>query len=214
MRSVRRGRHARTLLTVLFVSGAMMACDNEPLQIVDTLGVEEAEALAEVLLDITLRGNAWVTDPQGGAAVGGPVGAPVMVDTSLEFQTECGLGGFVDVDASLTGTVDGEAGTGSLDLTAVQTHQNCLAVHFESGKEFRLDGAPNLAADYAVSWSGSGFDATGTYVGALDWTVDGRSGRCDVSVAFDAEGSLQEGASSASLSGTVCGSTVSHSVTR
>lgn len=211
---VGRRLRAHPLWTALVVSVGAAGCDNEPLQIVDTLGVEEVDALAEVLLDLTLGGNDWVTDPQSGVAGDGPVRAPVAIDTSVEFQTPCTLSGFVGVTADLTGTVDADAGTGSLDLAVVQTHQSCRAVHVDSGKEFLLDGAPNLSADYAVSWSGGGFDAVGSYEGALDWNVDGRSGRCEVAVAFDAEGVLEEGATSASLTGTICGRAVSHSVSR
>lgn len=213
---MRAGRLSRgvQVLTAVLVSGAITGCDNEPLQIVDTLGVEEVDVLAEILLDLTVGGNNWVTDPQSGTAANGPAGAPVQINTSVEFETACSLSGFVGVTADLVGTVDAEAGTGSLDLTAVQTHQTCRTVHVDSGKEFLLDGAPNLTADYAISWSGGAFDAVGSYQGALDWTVEGRSGQCEVAVAFDAEGVLQQGAHSASLTGTICGRTVSHSISR
>lgn len=202
------------ILTGVLLAGTLAACDNQPLQIVDTLGVEEIDALAEVLLDQTLQGNDQITDPQGAVAGDGPAGAPVQIDTSIEFQASCSLGGLVDLAADLTGTVDADAGTGSLDLSVVQTHQTCRAVHAESGKEFLLDGAPSLTADYAVSWSAGAFDAVGSYGGAIDWTVEGRSGRCDVAVAFDAEGMLQQGATSASLTGTICGRAFSHTVSR
>lgn len=210
------GRPSRTVrpLTAILVAGVLTACDNEPLQIVDTLGIEEADALAEILLDLTLSGNDWVTDPESGAAGDGPAAAPVTIDTTLEFQTSCSLSGFVGVAADLVGTIDAEAGTGSLDLSIVQTHQTCRMVHVDSGKEFLLDGAPNLTADYAVSWSGGTFDAVGSYQGALDWTVEGRSGQCEIAIAFDAEGVLQERATSASLTGMVCGRAVSHSISR
>jgi hypothetical protein len=191
--------------TGLTALALLAACDNEPLQIVDTLGLDEVDALAEVLLDLTLAGNREVTTPEGAS----PPAAPTPFGATLQFQTPCPIGGWVDVVGNVSGTVDPEAGTGSLALDLVQTHEACRAVHLASGREFRLDGAPDLTVAYGISWTGGDFEAGGGYQGALDWSTDGRSGRCEVAVTFDAAGIVEEGATSASLSGTICGRTVS-----
>jgi hypothetical protein len=188
----------------------LVACDDQPLQITDTLGGDEAQALAEVLVALTVQpGQLDVVDGPGS----GPPAAPTTIETTLELNTPCPLGGSLDVAAALGGTFDPEAGTGAVSLDLTETHQACRVVHVESGQEFLLDGAPDLSVAYDLSWGADSYEAAGDYQGAIDWSTDGRSGRCTVALAFQSSGTIDDGLASATLEGTVCGVTISHTVT-
>ena len=55
------------------------------------------------------------------------------------------------------------------------------------------------------------FMVSGSYAGALAWQSDGRSGRCGIDLDFSASGNQSSDSGSVSMSGTICGQSISFS---
>jgi hypothetical protein len=203
--------HSRRILTTVAIAVGLSACDDDPVQVVDTLSEAEASALASVLLDISLEGTLDAvgdTEPPAG-----PPSAPIAFETDVSFTAPCPLGGTVAATAALEGVVDAETEEWDVTLDVTETHQACVVSDADSGQTFTIDGAPDLNVAFDLEYTPDDFTVTGAYGGAVGWQTEGRSGTCTVDLGFDASGDPGTGAGTASLTGTVCGVTISHTIT-
>lgn len=178
----------------------------------DALTQAEANALAEIILGQTLAAG-----EEGGFAtqtVANPLlaAAPVSIDRETTVSLSCPLGGSFSAARTVSGTVDSETGAMDLSIALVQTHDGCGVRSAESGTEFTLDGAPNITSTQDFTTDGTGaFTLDGAMSGAVDWASGDRAGRCEISLEYAGSGDGQ-GGFSMSLSGTMCGVTVSDQV--
>lgn len=178
----------------------------------DSLTQAEANALAEILLGQTVAAG-----EEGGFAAqvaANPLvaAAPVAIDNETTVTLSCPLGGSFSAARSVSGTIDSETGAMDLSVGLVQTHDGCGVRSADSATEFTLDGAPNVTSTQSFTTDGAGaFTLGGTMSGAVDWVTGDRSGRCEVGLEYSGSGDGQ-GAFSMTLSGTMCGVTISQEV--
>lgn len=184
------------------------ACDDQPLQVTDTLSQDEAEDLAAAILSLTLDTDLSQVQP----ATGGPAAVPTTFEHTVEFTTPCPSGGSVDVVAVAEGVVDPDDGTGSLTLALSEAHDACGVTAGDPPTAWTLNGAPGLDIDYDLAWSAAAFEGGGVYDGAVDWSTGDRNGRCVIDLTFDVDGDLEAQTGAATLDGSVCGVSVSSSI--
>jgi hypothetical protein len=178
------------------------------------LSTAEAAALAAIVADLALdqgfsaAGSGAQTAPTPGLAA-----VPISIDTDVQFNASCPEGGTVGVAAALTGTVDPDLGTIDLSMTVVQTHAACRATEPDSGIQFTLNGSPSLSVSMDLVSSAQGtYSTTASFTGGVEWDTDGRSGTCTMNLSMTASGNPASQSGSGSVSGTVCGIQINHSV--
>lgn len=200
----------RARLSALLCAGLLIAtagCDNDPLQITDTLTEDEASALATALFGLTLDAS---LSGVGGSS-DGPAAVPQQFETSFDVSGPCPLGGSLAVEVDMAGSFDPETEVGTFELDMLETHQSCVVADPETGQEYTVSGSPNLLVEVDLAVEGTAFDVTGGYGGAVDWATGTRNGTCVVELAFTGTGDTEVGAGSATISGSICGVDVSGS---
>ncbi len=187
---------------------AVTACGDSATDVLGDLTEAEAAALAEVIAGTVF---ASAGDLPGGGMQGAPSRAPFSGESSIDAVAPCEFGGTVNVSGTLSYAGDDETEEVQADLTIVQVHNNCVA-ESQDGVRFTLNGAPQIAAGLTLVVSENVLSMDGGYSGAIDWATDGRDGRCSISIEFaiDVSGATESG--SASMSGSVCGVNISHSL--
>ena len=167
---------AKTILSpILWASLLFGACGDDPAEPELALTPAEAEALASLLLGITIRVG---QDAYETADEPVPQSAPVTVAFDRQYESDwpCERGGSVAVDAS----VQGEYFDWSSEADIVQmelTPEDCALQDPKSGHLFMLHGAPK----WTVEWVFFNFlAAEGTLGGALTVATGGRSGSCEI----------------------------------
>jgi len=192
---------------------ALVACDNQPLQITDRLSTSEAAAVAGGLLGLTL--DAGTSAREDNQPAGAPARSPISFGTEVSVTAACPVGGTAAFTVGLDGAVDPPADTGHVTLDITEAPAACGVQDADSGHTITLDGAPDLAAHYVLELEAGGpYQLSGTFLGAVDWSTGDRIGTCSLDMTFDASGDRVANTGSASLTGTVCGVSVSTTVER
>jgi hypothetical protein len=192
---------------VVCVTGA--ACGNGPTEVVGGLTQAELEALAEVVGTSLVSSLANEDGPMAGPALA-PLAA-VRLQRELSFTADCALGGSLVVSGRLDANVDQAAGTGTLEYSLTQTHQECR-VASEDGVVFTLTGAPHVTSSLVARASDQVLSVEGTYQGAVAWVTEEKEGLCSLSVELEIGLDLVGEATFAAMSGTVCGVRFSRTV--
>ncbi len=190
------------------------ACSDDPAAPSNELTAVEAAELAAILGDLAIeQGFSASSSGTAAAPAAVPSAVPVTFSTSVAFLADCPLGGAVDVDADLSGTLDVETGAVSTTMTVVQTHAACVAEGGETGTLFTLDGAPSVIVAMVLdSNAQTGDFAVGaTFDGAVAWAAEGRSGTCSMDLDIDTSGNSISGTGTGTVTGSICGIAVSQS---
>jgi hypothetical protein len=195
--------------TALAMLLAVAACGDSATEVVGDLTQAEAAALAEVV-----AGTVISTFDEGGPMAGPALGpALATLSQQVSFEGPCEFGGTVAVAGELDIVTDDETEElTSLEYTVTQVHNGCVG-ESQDGLRFTLTGAPNVTANFLVETEGDLIAMNGGYSGAVDWSTDGKSGTCTLSVEFSLDLNLGSESASASMAGTVCGVNFSESVT-
>ena len=136
--------------------------------------------------------------------------APTTFDESVSTVVPCAEGGDVDVSATLTGFVDGEAGTADLKFTFVMTPELCAVS--DDGFAATLFGDPNITVVFEISTEGDGvIDIEGSMTGGIGALTEGRVAECALDVSFTGSESAEAG-TTFDIQGEMCGRPVSTSV--
>jgi len=158
----------------------------------------EVEGLVEAVL-------ALGADPEVAGSVPGPSRAPVTITIPVEEVLPCPLGGSLDLDGSAALVLDAETGLGSLEQEIVTTHAACRVRSERTGQVFMLDGAPSVTSTLSADIQAEEFiDLSGSEVGGVRWTLDDRSGTCEMALDYGLTG-LAGGSLTYQATGTVCG---------
>lgn len=211
-------RSVRSVSLLLATAATLSACgDDDPVMPPgDGLNDDEAAALASLLVEQSVDAGFSSLEARttGPAEVGAPAGVPIEFETEFGFVAPCPLGGSVDVQVTASGTVDDQTRAADLSLGVAQVHEACTVADDESGLEFTLDGDPDLSVTFDLVTDGeAGYDVEGIFEGAVAWSIsDARSGRCELDLAFEAQGDADAGTGTASLLGRICGIQLSRSV--
>lgn len=198
-------KHVRGMMLALVVAVGACGDSDDPTEVVtDELSEAEAAALAEVMSE-----NAFATWQQDQAAM-----APSLAtfEQSVSFEADCELGGSVSVSGDMVAETSETTEDVTIDYTVTQVHQSCVA-ESSDGLRFTLDGAPDVTVNFVVETGGDLVTLDGGYAGSVDWSTDDKQGSCSVDIDFTAEVSQTGESGSASMSGSVCGRSVSNSVT-
>ena len=189
---------------------SLAACgDGDDITSPEGLNAAQVQALAAAVFGQAFA--IYTTLPTGMSSTAGiPGPQAATVNQTLEATVPCELGGSVAVAAGVNGTVDDVTGAADLDYSVQQDYDQCTV---SGGQDnFTLDGTPGVTHTAQMSSDGmgnaniSGLITTGT--GALAWSTGGRSGACAIALGYTGSSSAV-GAASFSISGTVCGITVS-----
>jgi hypothetical protein len=154
----------------------------------DPLDADEANALFNQLFSIGFGGISSAPAPMKAAAA-----EPIPETTS-----SCPGGGSVTV----SGNVDANSSGGTFDIT--ETISGCVVT--SDGVAFTVNGDPNIriTGDVTVNQTAQTVDIDMSMKGGFSYSADdGRSGSCAVDVSISVTGT------SASVTGTVCGQSVS-----
>jgi hypothetical protein len=179
----------------------------------DPLTPEEAGVLAGNIVGQSFPGFGGVeAAPAAAPAVGA---APAdRITITISESGSCDGGGTATVAGSLVADVNQEARTGTLEYDFTLAPSGCV-VMTEGGKTFTLTGDPNLKGEGKLNWSQTSFEGALKYSGKFSWvSSDGREGVCgvDLEANFDFNTGDTGSNASASLSGTVCGASISRTV--
>lgn len=189
-----------SLLAALAVAGC-----GDATGVTGDLTEAEAADLANLIFQLGFLNSQTLGTPQ---AVDGPARVIETFTETVQTTASCPQGGTVGLDATLDFAYDSDTGDSSVDYSITQTHTDC-AGQGPQGHSFTLNGNPNvtfgLTADTNVqststTWSGG-------MNGGLSWESDGGSGSC--TVALEYSGSSAGQSASFSMSGTVCGHSIS-----
>ena len=201
----RAGHTARaSFLPVLLGVLVLAACGDGGTAPVDELTEAEIEALVEAFF-VAGAFDGVFAGPSG--IPGAPAGVPVD-ETFEDESVPCPLGGSVELSGRITGDLDEETGEGELRFQIVQVHDACRSQ--ARGMTFTFDGNPKIDAVMDLIVTGTSVDFSGTNEGGIRWAVGGRSGTCTVDVRYALSGDV-EGVPTASVTGTICGRSVSES---
>ena len=143
------------------------------------------------------------------AAMDGVASPPTTITTQHESSHPCPRGGRIGVELDATLTFDAEGRSFELDAEGALTHQDCAYQH--EGVTITVDGDPNVSYEaHAAAQNGQpqGNWSSGAE-GGFNWTAsDGRSGRCTVDLSDVTDFTARK----RTVSGQVCGHTISHVV--
>ena len=175
------------------------------------------QAQAEDLMDALASAGAF--DPSTGLSVAqaarasnAAVVANAVFTTTVEASGPCPNGGTAGINGSMT-LNDNNAPTITMTMQVAQTFSGCRSTSTE-GNLWTFNGAPNIASSFSMTMneSTSAFSMTGTQKGALDVTGPEGSGRCPIDISFNFTGNDQTGTFSGSVTGTVCGVSISQTM--
>ena len=190
----------RRAVTAVLLAGVLAAgCSEgttEPPATADPLSADEAVALFKAF-------EVFRNDSNGEAT-------PAPLGGNVDVAADCPLGGQVRITGTASTPVSGDTLRIAMDLNIVPTACRLS----REGLEFTVDGAPGVRDRFSVAFVASVdlFDirVEGTTVGALDWQLADRSGRCAIDLALSGGPDLSapEPTVDATYSGTLCGHTV------
>lgn len=128
---------------------------------------------------------------------------------TINESVECPNGGTATVNASID---DGNTGT-TVTMSITQGFSNCKATSSQS-RLWTFNGNPNIVSTFtATSNEQTGaFSFSGTQKGGITASSDLGSGACSWDVTYSMSGNNNTGQFSGSVTGTVCGRSVSQSV--
>ena len=189
-----------TLLLLTLVATLSVAACGASTAVADTLSDAEANELANALMATTFGSVTGTNAPAATA----PAAASVSGSTQVDLTVSCPGGGGIAVHATLAYDVDSQTNAGTVDYSMTQAHAGCV-VTSDGGVTFTLDGAPNVSVDLLAESDGLGSSSFfGSLDGAVDWSTDGRHGRCSISVEFSGSQNTELQTGEFSLSGSVC----------
>ncbi|MDE3216143.1 MAG: hypothetical protein KGO03_07080, partial [Gemmatimonadota bacterium] len=139
---------------------------------VNTLVFQFAQALGNGMASARLLSPT----PNHGQRDNGPAGpSHTQVSAQVSHRTDCAIGGHIDVNGGLTGTLD-DTGTGALSLQVTETING-----WQCATGYTVDGAPHLSAAGTISVLNGqqSSAATVSFGGLFTWTGNG-SGTCNV----------------------------------
>lgn len=190
--------HVRTFVPALALVFVLGACsDDGPTATGDQLTQEQAEQMMEAYHEATDNAIVIMGSP--------PAAGDVAAFTITVDETEpCAAGGTVHMQGSVAFDETEDGGTMDVDVT--WTPQDCRGTDSQ-GSVWTFNGDPSVTVDFFITFTEESFSMTGTQSGGLAWSSGNLSGTCQINLNYDV--SSTETAASVSISGTVCGHSIS-----
>jgi hypothetical protein len=192
----------RALVAAMAV--AVSACGDSPLGPEADLTQEEVEEMMDAMSAV----GAFTFFPTGFSiqSVDGQVAAVVA---PFNESADCPSGGTV----STSGSMNVNETTGNFSAQYTSSYSNCKA-QSNTGRVWTFNGDPNISntMTFTSNATTGAYTVTGTQSGGLRFSSNGTSGRCSISLSWNMSTSAN-GVATGSLTGTVCGESVSQSIT-
>ena len=186
---------------------ATAACGDDPTG-ATTLTEVEAQQLASAVLAtaFSVFGTAQAGAP---LQANGPALVPYESSYSWEGTVNCPGGGSVTAEATVTSSGDYETGESLVEMAFTQVHTDCVV---QSGAQpFTFDGSPSVVVEITYETDGQGSASfSGGIDGGLGYAYDGNTGTCTIDYNYTGTMDLEAGSSSYSLTGSVCGVSMSY----
>jgi hypothetical protein len=143
------------------------------------------------------------------AGVAGFVPPGNLAVVTINESVECPNGGTVSIAA----TIDENTTTGAVSMTITQGFAGCKSAS-SSGRVWTFNGKPNIVTTFSGSENAATgvFSMNGTQKGGVSFASELGSGACDFDITFSMSGNDNTGQFSSTMSGTVCGRSVSQSI--
>ena len=205
---------ARAVVALALVLGVSGCIDDPTTLSEDGIPLTEEEAeflgLSAWRQSVEARLESEAEEPSGAPAAG-PSLAVIQESAQASVTRPCDFGGTVQASIDVSLTYDDVADTGELEISIVQTHQDCSVDR--NGTRLTLNGWPRLEASIdAARLAGGVKTLTASLGGGVRVTKDDRTGICTVDLSI--EGTEQpDGSGAYSVSGTVCGAAIDASTT-
>lgn len=193
--------HLALILPVFLFGLAGCGDDSSPTEGGDNLDQAESEVMMEALVE---AGGLGIGVIGGGFASPGNLAANVVLD--IDETSPCPGGGNVRLVGSATIDDPGE----NIDWSFTQTHQNCQSTAPSDGSSWTFNGSPSVTTTFSAQIVGEQFSMSGSQQGGVSWSSGGRNGDCQINVNYSFSGVGES--FSGSVSGTVCGHSISQSV--
>ena len=184
MTDVFDGAAIRIIATCAALSAVfVMGCEDSATEPGDPLDMAETEALFLGISELSTD-TAIIAVTTAGGVIACPLGGQATVRVEPPDETAGPL--------RLVTTVDPD-GCGLSSM----------------GRDFTLDGNPNVRTDLTITFDESTFDfsVTGSITGGVDWDLDARSGTCmiDLTLSAGLDQPGPDGVPTGTASGTMCG---------
>ena len=189
----------RRALVAAVASLSFVACGGDPTGTAD-LTTAEIEDMMDAMSAIGAFGGAGFVTKHNGATT-------ALTTYPLDSSTPCPGGGTFTQDGLMTVN----DATGASTVVVTTNYNSCKATAPSSGRVWTFDGNPNIHMNWsmsAVSQSGS-FTMNGTQNGGLKFSSSAGSGTCEMTVTYSY--SVTSSNATGSLTGTVCGKSISQS---
>lgn len=150
-------------------------------------------------------------DAMANAGVAGFTPPPTgnMAVVTITETVQCPDGGSSNVNA----TIDDGGTTNSVSMTFTQGFSNCKSTS-SAGRLWTFNGKPNIVTTFTGTSNETtgAFSMSGTQKGGITFASDLGTGACDFDLTFSMSGNELTGQFTGSMSGTVCGRTISQSL--
>lgn len=203
-------KNSKSAAIALVAALVLGGCGDDPAAVnTGDLTEAEANAIAEFLLTSTYSNAASAAQP----GPSGPQAVPFTFSSQTDINVPCPLGGTVDISAHITVSGDTEVEGGSISVDMTEVHNSCSAEQEGTGIQFTLTGSPNLVSSFDAQSSATGdVSVTGSLDGTIGWETANDSGTCVVDIDYSASGNELTGAATATVTGSICGVTLTQQV--
>ena len=191
----------RKVIPLLALVGFAVACGDGPTSSGDPLTQAQAQALAGVII-----ANSFPSGPALSPAAAAGAESATITQT-IDVSGPCPEGGTIAFNGSSNVDVASDQTSATLGYDYTLTHDACVATG-DDGTVFTLNGNPNVHAHGTINYDQeTGFDGSLNYDGGVEWMAGDMSGACQIDLSANVSFTTGEG--SASVSGSVCGFSIS-----
>jgi len=195
------GGIVRKVIPLLALVGFAAACGDGPTSSGDPLTQAQAQELAGVII-----ANSFPSGPALSPAAASGAESATITQT-IDVSGPCPGGGTIAFKGSNNADVAADQSSATLSYDYTLTHNSCVATG-ENGTVFTLNGDPNVHATGTINYDQqTGFDGSLNYDGGVEWAAGDMSGSCQIDLSANV--SFTTGSGSASVSGNVCGFSIS-----
>lgn len=190
----------RPIAAALIAALALTACSDSTAP----KAIQLTDAQAQDLMD-ALSAVGGVSAPMRMSAYrAGPTTA--LATISVDQSAACPNGGTYGIKGSYNFDQAGTSGT----IAITQTYAGCKATS-TNGTLWTFNGAPNIATSFSFTSNATtgAFTMSGTEKGGIDAASTVGSGRCNIDITYNMSGNQNTNTGTVSISGSVCGRTIS-----
>lgn len=195
------------LLGTAAALAALAACSDTTGFSGDRLTADEADLVTDEMIVLALDGVDAGMEEANFSSAGPAAAPPVEWSRSFTRTAECPAGGTITFAGTMSGTIDRETHSGTIEVEKTLTLDDCARTRGDVTITVNTDPPITFTGTITVEEGvrAAMFTKTGTFL----WeTSDGRSGECevDLTIVHDADGTT--------VTGSVCGREINREFNR